>query len=253
MNNKLKSGLPIILSVAASVGVIATAVFAAKASPKAEKALAEYKSKTERDISKKEVFKETYKYYIPTAMSAAATIACITSSTVVSKKCNASLLAACALASKSYRDYTSKVKELYGQETHDKIIEAIAIEKAQPEPIFAEGFLQNSTLDFKDKFEERHSFYDVYSGRKFESTFSKVLEAEYHFNRNYVLGGSNCINEFYKFIGLEPIEGGDEMGFDVCSEIYWVDFNHHKAVLDDGFEYYMIDFVFAPEPLGQYE
>jgi hypothetical protein len=92
-----------------------------------------------------------------------------------------------------------------------------------------------------------------------------VLEAEYHLNRNWHLGGDICVNDFYDFLGIEHIDCGDELGWYWSDGIDWIDFNHHKTamlghlskesnfpelayktVLDDGLEVYVIDMAFSP-------
>lgn len=73
-----------------------------------------------------------------------------------------------------------------------------------------------------------------------------MLEAEYHLNRNWCLGSDICVNDFYDFLGIEHIDCGDELGWHWSDGIGWIDFNHHKTVLDDGLEVYVIDMVFSP-------
>ena len=91
-------------------------------------------------------------------------------------------------------------------------------------------------------------FYDAFSRRYFESTIAQVLEAEYHLNRNLSLGGDVCINDFYNFLGIEPIDGGDYLSWFYFYEdgISWIDFNHRKTVLEDGLEVYVVDIVYTP-------
>lgn len=107
--------------------------------------------------------------------------------------------------SQSYKEYTDKVKELYGEETHKTIMEAIVKEKCKDVSLRTTGFLDDSTLDFDadgSDSEVHHTFYDQFSNRYFESTVSKVLQAEYHLNRNFAIrGGDGTVNEFYEFLG----------------------------------------------------
>ena len=46
---------------------------------------------------------------------------------------------------------------------------------------------------------------------------------------------------------MEPIDGGDDIGWGLDSGLCWVDFNHYKSVLDDGLEIYVIDMNFLPD------
>ena len=82
--------------------------------------------------------------------------------------------------------------------------------------------------------------------------------AEYHLNRNYILRGFARLNEFYKFLGLETTDYGDTVGWDVCSEIYWIDFNHRKTIIGDdhdGFECCIIEMPYYPRKdyMDQYD
>ena len=75
----------------------------------------------------------------------------------------------------------------------------------------------------------------------------KVIQAEYHLNRNFMFAGVIPLNDFYEFLGLEKTELGDAVGWSSCNgDIYWIDFNHHRLTLDDGMEIYVIDMVFEP-------
>ena len=95
-------------------------------------------------------------------------------------------------------------------------------------------------------------FYDPISERYFESTIGKVLQAEYHLNRNFMFAGYISLNEFYEFLGIEETELGATVGWNSCNgDIFWIDFNHSKAMVDDGLngeiECYIIDMVFPPD------
>lgn len=176
---------------------------------------------------------------------------------MLSRRQQAALSSAYALVSQSYKEYTDKVKELYGEETHKTIMEAIVKEKCKDVSLRTTGFLDDSTLDFDadgSDPEVHHTFYDQFSNRYFESTVSKVLQAEYHLNRNFAIrGGDGTVNEFYEFLGLAPIDGGDTIGWAVCDELMWVDFNHTKVTLDDGMEVYIVEPVFTPRTLEEWD
>lgn len=154
-----------------------------------------------------------------------------------------------ALLNDSYNNYKDKLKELYGEEAHQKIIDAIAAEKAKDVYITADGICESTSLSFDERNpDDMRLFYDAFSRRYFESTIAQVLEAEYHLNRNLSLGGDVCINDFYNFLGIEPIDGGDYLSWFYFYEdgISWIDFNHRKTVLEDGLEVYVVDIVYTP-------
>lgn len=244
--NKFTKALPTVLSIVSIVGLTATVVTAVRETPKAVKILEERKLEKGEELTVKETVKATWKCYIPVVAIGAGTVACILGANALNGKVQASLASAYALVSNAYGKYKGKVVELYGKEAHDKIISSIAAEKATPMPIKAGSFIKNSCLDFDDK-EEEVLFYDVFSDSYFTSTISKVLQAEYHLNRNYVLAGGVEINQFYDFLGISRVEGGDTVGWSCYDgEIQWIDFDHHKTVTDDGLEVHVIEMVFEP-------
>ena len=256
VGNALKKASPTVLTCIGAVGVVATAVLAVKAPPKAlELVKADSRKNHDGDphaATKMEAVKSCWKCYIPATFTGATTIACIFGANILNKRQQASLASAYALVSRSYNDYKRKLKELYGEEAHKKIMESLAVEKAKDIPISSASFVGHSSLDFEDAVEETRLFYDPISERYFESTIGKVLQAEYHLNRNFMFAGYISLNEFYEFLGIEETELGATVGWNSCNgDIFWIDFNHSKAMVDDGLngeiECYIIDMVFPPD------
>lgn len=254
-----KSGLyirkysPVALSCVASVGVVVTAVFAVKATPKAIVLIhADSRKKHDGDpyaYTKKEAVAAAWKCYIPAVAFGASTIACIMGANALNRSQQAALTSAYALVQKSYKEYKDKLKELYGEETHNAIIDSIVKEQCKDISISTSGGWYNSTLDFGDGMEPEitRTFYDAFSQRYFESTIEKVIQAEYHLNRNFMFAGTIPLNDFYEFLGLEKTDLGDSVGWSsVNGDIYWIDFNHHRITLEDGMEIYVIEMVFEP-------
>ena len=66
------------------------------------------------------------------------------------KRQQAALTSAYALLNDSYNNYKDKLKELYGEEAHQKIVDAIAAEKAKDVYITSTGLVRNSSLDFDE-------------------------------------------------------------------------------------------------------
>ena len=97
-------------------------------------------------------------------------------------------------------------------------------------------------------------FYDDFSGRIFESTIEKVQEAEYNLNRDLSMQGYATLNQFYDYLGLVPIDGGDDLGWSsgMNFDYYWqewIDFGHHKTTMGDDLECSMIT-MFSEPTLG---
>lgn len=246
-----------ILSAAAAVGVGATAVLAVKNDRKArfhrtcdiEEKVRNGEVKTIGDYTKMDCFKATWKDYIPSVTCGVFTVGLIVGSDILNHKRQASLISAYALLQEGYSRYQNKVIDLYGMDTHDKVMNAIYAEEVEEDhAMWTENFCSRDTTEFGDDgSEQKHTFIEAYTGRKFIATLSRVHQAEYHLNRNFMFAGEACLNDFYEFLGLPKTDYGEAVGWSAYNgDLYWIDFNHKKEVLDDGFEYYVIDFVFSP-------
>ena len=247
--NILKRHSGDILTVLSISGIITTIVLVAKESPKVSKIIEEKNQDKEHNTKEiiKEVLPSALPIINPSIITGSATIACIISANVLNRRKQASLVSAYTLISTYHNNYKNKLKELYGEEAHNNIIDSLAIEKAKDTPIIVPGIAGSSCLDFGDEaLNETRLFYDVFSGRYFESTIFKVLQAEYHLNRNFCLSGHLPANEFYNFLGIEPLENGDKIGWSWEDGLYWIDFNHDKTTLEDGLEVYTIDLEWIP-------
>lgn len=253
----LKKHSPTILTCIGAVGVVATTIISVKATPKAlELIKSDSKEKHDGDpnaYTKAEAVKSCWFCYIPSIVVGTATIACIFSANMLNKRQQAALTSAYALLSCSYGEYKGKLKELYGEEAHQKIVDSIVKEKCEDVCVYTPNVVGSSTLipipPFEESEDSKMLFYDYYSGRYFESTLSRVIQAEYHLNRNFCMRGDSPLNEFYEFLGIECVDGGDIVGWDMASEIQWIDFNHRITMLDKNLKCCIIETIFDPYPL----
>lgn len=229
-----------ILTCLGGVGLIATSVMTAKATPKAMVLLEEAKEEKGEELTKFEIVKIAGPSYIPAVLVGASTLACIFGANALNKRNQASLISAYALIDSSYKEYKKKVGELYGEDANEKVVEEIA----------------------KDKFEEteitvsdgKKLFYEEFSGRYFEATTEQVLRAEYEVNRMLEMEyGGLFLNEWFELLGLERTDYGNHLGWSTwyLSEVYWhnwVEFTHRKVILDDGLECTIIEVIQEPIP-----
>ena len=242
----LKKHASTILTCIGGIGVIATSILTAKATPKAMKLLDEAKKEKGEQLNKIETIKIAGPSYIPAIVTGISTLACIFGANALNKRQQATLMRAYALVDTSFKEYKNKLIELYGEETHHNILDQIAIEKAQDTYIHSAHFCTGCDLALEEHCSEPVLFYEEYSDRFFESTIEQVITAEYHLNRNYILRGYTVLNELYDFLGLEPTEYGSIMGWAPQDEsMYWIDFNHRKIIHDD-IECYVIEMPFEP-------
>lgn len=242
----LKRNASTILTCIGGIGVVGTAILAVNATPKALRVLEEAKEEKGEELTVMEKVVVAGPKFVPAIVVGAATVTCIFGANVLNKRKQAALISAYALIDKSYSEYKDKLKELYGEETHQNIVDSIAIEKAKDTHINAATLGTMCDTSLEDDYSEPVLFYDEYSNRYFEASIEQVILAEYHVNRNLVLRGYTPLNELYDFLGLEPTEYGSTVGWSVEDELYWIDFNHRKVLLDDTLECYIIETPWGP-------
>lgn len=243
----LKRNGSTILTCLGGAGVVVTTITAVKATPKALALIEEARREKGEELTKWEVCKTAAPVYIPSVVIGASTVACIAGANVLNKRQQAALMSAYALVENSYKEYRDKLKELYGEETHQNIVNAIAVEKADDVYIRSETLCTSCDLSLEENTSEPCLFYDEHSGRYFESTVERVMNAEYHLNRNYILRGYAYLNELYEFLGLEETDYGSVLGWAPNDDgMYWIDFNHRKVLINDELECYIIETPFAP-------
>ncbi len=240
----LKKTSPTILTCLGAVGVVATAVLAVKATPKAlkciEAATDEKMAENSEKLTRMETIGACWTCYAPAAITGIATIGCIFGANVLNRRQQAALTSAYALLNRTYQDYKHSVKNVFGEEGHQRVLQDMAIQKVSDDHvIYAPGLVTSVCSDFEDAVEERRVFYDRVSERYFESTISKVLEAEMHLNRNLAQFGENSLNKFYELLGIDPIPEGDTIGWyiddeAVNNEEFFVLFSHPHTLIDDG-------------------
>lgn len=227
----LKRNAPTILTYMGGAGAIATTVMAVKATPKALELLEKANREKGEELTKIEKVKVAGPVYIPSAIMGVSTLVCIFGANSLSQRNQASLASAYALLDNSYKEYRKKVEELYGEDANNEIRNGIAKDKYED---------QEPT-----RIPEKELFYDEFSGRFFNSTLEKVQQAQYNVNRDLFMQSYATINDFYLYLDIPPIDGGDHIGWTPAMNEYdhwqaWVDFSNLKMVDDDGLEYYIV-------------
>ena len=239
----LKRNSSSILTGIGAAGVVVTSVIAVKSTPKAINIIRKAKEEKGEDLTVIETVRAAGPIYIPAIISGASTIACIFGANILNKRSQAALASAYAFLDNSYKEYKNKVSELYGDDADNNIREEIAKDKYK---------------DYSNSFtDDKQLYFDEYSGRYFQSTPEDIQKAEYELNRTLSIDDEAYLNDWYKYIGLEPLDHGRDFGWStgINYEQYWqswIDFNHTKTVLDDGLECTIISFNQEPVSGFQY-
>lgn len=245
--SKFSTGLrrspPTILTALGIVGVVGTAVMAVRATPKALKLIKAKKDELETDkLTPMELVQTTWRCYIPSALIGVGTITCIVGIGVMDKRNQAALTSAYTMLNESYKQYRQAAKKVYGEDADNKI----HTEMAKDAKVASSDWgYQVYNMDM-DPASEQLLFYDLTSKKYFTTTMAAVLNAQYHVNRNLSLRGDCSLNEYLSFLGVDGVDKGDEVGWDISYmveelESYWLDFDNYKTILEDGLECIIID------------
>lgn len=232
----VKKNGPTILSIAASVGLVATSISVYKATMDSVEIIKEKEEEYDRPLEDAEVFSAVAPKYILPITLGAGTIACIVGANVLNKQQQASIASAYLLLDNTFKEYKRKVIELYGEDSDINVRNSIIKDKL-------------TKINYKPSGDTR-LFYEPRRGQYFESSMEDVLHAELHFNRNFILRGYAYLNEFYEFLGLDDTDDGYAVGWSAYAEYEygykWVDFDHRIVTLEDGLECIVIEMPFEP-------
>lgn len=240
-----------ILAVAASAGVVATAIETGRASTKAQKIIEKNTIAIDCEnygkpcYTTKQKVLDCWKVYVPAAILGGGTIACILGSNALNKKQIASLTAAYMALGKTYQEYRKQVSHQLGQEAETDIFNKTKAYEAinQEEP------------ELGDTGDEKLLCYEPISKRYFHATSAELIDAFYNLNRDFTIQGYASMNDLYNYLGLDFIPEGDLKGW--CAdylaadwEYFWIDFSYLKQKTDDGLEVYYVEAF--QEPINDY-
>ena len=200
-----------------AIGTVVTAYFAAKKAPdaqqKKEAALQEKRERTgnpNAQLTFVESIKAQIGSYAPAIVSAVVTLGSLVGSEVINKE----NLKRTEKALDDFKEMTEKLDGKGAAKTIEKAVEQKKLDEKNRKP-----------------WDVKESFRIVFQGHSiiFEATRADVIEAIYETNRYFHGRGIVKFNEFLHYLGLDPVEGGDERGWEcyVGEAVYgytWIDF-----------------------------
>ena len=235
-----KNATTILAAVAVS-GVVATTVLAVRATPRALDAIfaasvacpdGEFAANT-----KIEKLKVAWKFYIPTAVMATATIACIIGGNTISTRRTAALASAYTLADTAIKEYQSKVVEVIGENKELKIRDAVSQDRLDANPVTANNLVHVANGG-------EVLFYDTVSGRYFKHDIESLRRAENTLNQRLLNSSYVSLNEMYREIGLDETKLGDDMGWVPDNMI---DFRFSARLASDNTPCVVLDYKIDPK------
>lgn len=248
---------PEILTGIGIAGMITTTVLAVRATPKALQLIEQRKEELNNQQLDKEMtkdgdlrnynevtklslgdtFKATWKCYIPSAVTAAASIACLVGASSVHIKRNAVLATAYKLSETALTEYKEKVIETIGEKKEKVIRDKVHQEHIEKNPVSKNEVIiteKGNTL-----------CYDYLSGRYFKSDMDKINKAVNKVNERLLHEFYVSLNDLYDELGLNTTGLGDELGWNSDMGLISVEFGSHVA--DDGTPCLVIDYDKPPK------
>lgn len=170
----------------------------------------------------------------PSAALIGVSVASTIAGNAVGIKSIGALSAAAGTLYANYGKYRDKVKEWFGSESDEKILSAIT--KPDFVDIEAKELLDSERLLHKEVAEDDNDFrvfYDPMSNTTFKSTLARVMNAEYHINREFALSGYASYNQFREFLGLESLPEFDGVAWAAEDGYMWIDFDNKPFEADN--------------------
>lgn len=211
-------------------GMLTSTVLAVKATPKALDIL----EQEDRELSKVDKVKLTWKCYTPAAVGYVASAACIIGAQSVNAKRNAVLAGAYKLSETALLEYRDKVVEVLGEEKEKEIRESVAKGHIAPKESEVVIVGKGDTL-----------CYDMFSGRYFKSDMSRIQKVLNEVNYRLTHENIISVNEFYTELGISAVDMGYEHGWNIEDGL--LDISFSSIITDEGQPCLVMHFDNAPK------
>lgn len=237
VKSELTKHSPEILIGLGVAGLLGTTILAVRETPKVLKLLD--KKKEELDVEKlsvKDTVKTVWKNYIPCAVLAVTSVACIVGASNISARRNAALAAAYAIGNKAFSDYKEEVINLLGEEKEKEIKEKVADRLLKENPVTSKEVIITDNNE--------HLCYDEITGRYFKSSQNKIKEAQNIINDRLRDEMWVSLNDLYYELGLPNVRVGDDLGWNVDDG--YLDIILSSRIAEDGTPCLTLDYAVGP-------
>lgn len=225
---------PHLLSALASVGVVVTAVEAARGHVVAQQI--RYEIGETRGETTANMLRARWKCYAPATVSAILTIAAIVTSQRVSAQRLAAIGSALGILEKRYVVLDSAVNALPVEardEVRSKAVQIQATETPEPIPQIVVGSGDILWLD-------------AFTGRYFAAPKTAVDSGLNELNHMLTHGEEVSLNQWYEQLGLDPVSSGDSLGWGVMGPL--IEIQTIPTIARDGTPCLSVDFATPPKP-----
>lgn len=225
---------PEILTGIGIAGMLTSTVLAVKATPKAIKICEEFKrvriENNEEEPTKMEYVKVAWKHYIPSAITAASSVACLIGANSVHAKRTAALATVYKISENALAEYKEKVVETIGEKKEKAVQDKIAEKKVKENPINTKSIILTEKGDTL--------FYEPLCRHYFKSDIEKVRKAINDMNEKILSDPFNSgvsLNDFYDSLGIPETDVGDNIGWNLDTGVLKVYMSPQG--IEDGSEY----------------
>lgn len=211
-------------------GFVSAVVMGIMATPEAIKKKEKAEEEKGEPLTKPEIIKVTWKGYIPTAVTAATSIACIVGATKINLKQKAALSTAYTLSETAFTEYRKNVKKIIGEKKDQEVCDEVAKQEIKKNPPVA------NTVIFTER--GNTLCYDMQFHRYFRSNIDHIKKTVNELNHRMISGCEEFIslNEFYAELGIPSIGMGDDIGWNVKRELIEIDYSSCLATFESGEE-----------------
>lgn len=235
---------PTVLTAVGIAGMITSIALAIKGSVKATRKIDKIKiEKKVEKLPKKEVIKETWKFYIPMSISTVMSITCLIASNRFSGKKITALATAYKLSENMFTEYKNEVVKEIGKEAETKI------NKQAKDNVEKKHSISNKEVVFVGKGDTL--FCDSLTGRLFRSDKNTIETAFNSINHQLLREDYLSMNEAYYLLGLEPVEPlGSMLKWKLESGM--IDYHIDSDIADNGEPYCVIVYDTLPQLYENY-
>jgi len=223
----IKANSPVILSVAAGVGTIATALLVGKASFEAANAIRDHEEQNAPAINPKERLKDrtklVWKFYIPPAISTVSTIMCVAGANRVGAQKTFAANAALSVIERAYSDYREKTVEELGPRKDQSIRDKVVADQIAKTPSPSQDILVTGPGNIL--------CCEMFTMRYFASDMEKLRKAQNELNSKLLKHDYATFDDFYYIIGLQPTTTSGNLGW-TSDKLMELEFS--TALSDDG-------------------
>ena len=230
---------PTVLTAVGIAGMITSIGLGIKGTINATRKIDRIKMEKKVDkLPKKEVVKETWKFYVPMALSTVLSATCLIASNKFSGKKITALATAYKLSENVFTEYKNEVVKEIGKEAENKI------SKQAKENVEKRQGTANKEVIFTGKGDIL--FYDELSGRYFRSD-SKDVDSYFNLiNHQLLREDYMSLNDVYYILGLEPIHPlGDMLKWKIESGM--IEYSLEGDIAENGEPYCKIDYRTLPQ------